>query len=116
MEMFFLRFIQGTLIPQMSSFDGFSERSIAILDNCAIHHVSEVIDEFRKAGILVIFLPPYSPDYMPIELCFSDIKYYLKDHDELVQVLSDPKVIIASAFDSVTRQQCKNWIKKCCYE
>ena len=112
----FLRFIQGTLIPQMSSFNGFSERSIAILDNCAIHHVSEVIDEFRKAGILVIFLPPYSPDYMPIELCFSYIKYYLKDHDELVQVLSDPKVIIASAFDSVTRQQCKNWIKKCCYE
>lgn len=87
----FLKFIQGHLIPQMSSFDGLSERSIAILDNCSIHHVPEIAEEFRKAGIMVIFLPPYSPDYMPIELCFSYIKYYLKCHDDILQAVTSPK-------------------------
>lgn len=112
----FLEFVRGTLIPQMLPFDGSNKRSIAILDNCSIHHISEVVEEFRRAGILVIFLPPYSPDYMPIELCFSYIKYYLKSHDEILQAIRDPKVIIKSAFDSVTKEQCNNWITRCGYE
>lgn len=91
-------------------------RSIVVLDNCSIHHVPEVVEEFRKAGIMVLFLPPYSPDYMPIELCFSYIKYYLKSHDDILQAVSDPSVIIKSAFDSVNQDQCINWIKKCSYE
>ena len=67
------------LIPQMAAFDGSSDRSIVVLDNCSIHHVPDVVEEFRKAGVMVPFLPPYSPDSMPIELCFSYIKYYLKN-------------------------------------
>ena len=115
-----MRFILAILIPQTSSFDGFSERSITILDNCAIHHVSEVIDEFRIAGILVIFLPPYSPDYMPIELCFSNIKYYLKDRDELVQVLSDPKQVHLTVSQDNnarigSRNAVMNNVDHCCY-
>ena len=68
------QFVQGSLIPQMAPIDGFSERSIVVLDNCSIHHVPEVVEEFRKVGIMVL-LPPYSPDYIPIEFCFSYIKY-----------------------------------------
>jgi transposase len=112
----FLEFVQGSLIPQMLPFDGINQRSIAVLDNCSVHHIPEVAAEFRKAGVLVIFLPPYSPDYMPIELCFSYIKYYLKSHDEILQAISDPKIIIKSAFDSVTKEQCNNWITRCGYE
>ena len=112
----FLEFVQGSLIPQMAAFDGSSDRSIVVLDNCSIHHVPDVVEEFRKVGVMVLFLPPYSPDYMPIELCFSYIKYYLKSHDDILQAVSDPSVILKSAFDSVTQDQCSNWIKKCSYE
>ena len=100
----------------MLSFDGINNRSIAILDNCSVHHIREVAKEFRKAGILAIFLPPYSPDYMPIELCFSYIKYYLKSHDDILQAVQDPKVVIQSAFNSVTKDQCNNWITSGGYE
>ena len=100
----------------MAAFDGSSDRSIVVLDNCSIHHVPDVVEEFRKAGVMVLFLPPYSPDYMPIELCFSYIKYYLKSHDEILQAVSDPSVVLKSAFDSVTQDQCSSWIKKCNYE
>ena len=80
------------------------------MDNCAIHHVQQVQQEFESAGIMVIFLPPYSPDYNPCEEMFSYIKYYLKDHDEILQSISDPKEIIKSAFESVTASHCNKWI------
>ena len=56
----FFDFIRGKLIPEMQPFDGQNENSILILDNCAIHHIQEVKDVLRAAGILVFFLPPYS--------------------------------------------------------
>lgn len=106
----FIDFVRGSLIPNMQQFDGIAKRSILILDNCSIHHVTEVLEELRKAGIVVIFLPPYSPDLNPIEELFSCIKYYLKKHDELLQVVNDPRPIIQEAFNDITAEQCTNWI------
>jgi len=64
----------------------------------------------QDAGIVVIFLPPYSPDYNPIELVFSYVKAYLKHHDELLQALPDPLPVIKAAFESITPEQCQSWI------
>ena len=83
------------------------------MDNCSIHRVSSVIDLFRSVGILVFFLPPYSPDYNPIESTFSYIKYYLKEHEQLLQAVNDP---IQHAFNSVTAEQCNSWINDCGYK
>ena len=38
----FFDYIRGSLIPQMNSFDGTSPKSVVIMDNCSIHHISEV--------------------------------------------------------------------------
>lgn len=59
-----IEFITGTLIPQMSQFDGSSWRSVLVMDNCAIHHELKIT---KDAEILVVFLPPYSPDLNPVE-------------------------------------------------
>ena len=114
----FADFICGTLLPNMQPFDGNSTNSVVVMDNCSIHHVYFVTEIFREAGILVIFLLPYSPDYNPIELTFSSIKYYLKRHDDVLQALpaSDAVQIIQAAFDSVTPQQCISWIHHSGYE
>ena len=111
-----LDFVRGSLIPNMNPFDGTSSKSIVVMDNCSVHHTHEVEDELRNAGVLVIFLPPYSPDFMPIELCFSYIKYYLRCHDDILQTLTDPKIIINSAFESVTSDQCIHWINHYGYD
>ena len=76
--------------------------SIAILDNCSVHHVNEVLDLFHQAGILVLFLPPYSPHLNLCEEAFSFIKSYLRRHDELLQVLPSPLDVIKSAFNNIT--------------
>ncbi len=106
----FLDFVRGSLIPCMHSFP--ETRSVVIMDNCSIHHIQEVKEEFEAAGIVLIFLPPYSPDYNPCEEMFSYIKYYLKDHDEILQSMNTQSCIhvLHSAFASVTKLQCKNWI------
>ena len=106
----FIEFITGTLIPQMSQFDGSSSRSVLVMDNCAIHHVSTALKIMKDAGVLVIFLPPYSPDLNPAEELFSLVKYYLRQHDDILQAVNDPKPIIRAAFDSVTGQDCLGWI------
>ena len=106
----FFDYVRSCLIPNMMPFDGVNPRSIAIMDNCSVHHVNEVLDLFHQAGILVLFLPPYSPDLNPCEEAFSFIKSYLRKHDELLQVLPNPLDVIKSAFNNITENLCTSWI------
>ena len=111
----FYDFARGSLIPNMHAYDGIAPKSIAIMDNCSIHHVTSLVDLFKAAGILVIFLPPYSPDYNPIELAFSSVKYFLKEHDIIMQAMVDPIPLIQCAFDHITTEMCNSWISHCGY-
>jgi len=111
----FFDFVRGSLIPHMLPYDGTNEKSIAVLDNCSIHHTTEVATLFRSAGIVVLYLPPYSPDLMPIEETFSYIKYYLKEHDEVWQAMDNPIPLIQAAFDSIQAVHCGSWIQNCGY-
>ena len=60
----FFDFVRGSLILNIPPFDGSSPCSVAVMDNCSIHHADSV-KLFQQAGILLIFLPPYSPDLNP---------------------------------------------------
>ena len=57
------------------SFRGNNHTSVAILDNCSIHHLQDILDLIHSAGALaiVVFLPTYSSDLMPIEKCFNKV-------------------------------------------
>ena len=106
----FYDFIRGSLIPQMMPFNGSNPRSVAVMDNLSVHHVHEVEEHFHQAGILLLFLPAYSPDLNPMEEAFSFIKNYLRKHDDLLQVIPDPTVVIKAAFHAITPEHCKSWI------
>ena len=54
----FLDFVRSTLIPEMEPFDGTAKKSIAVMDNCSIHHTGEVQQAFQENGILLMYLPP----------------------------------------------------------
>jgi len=66
--------------------------------------------KLKQTGILVYYLPPYIPDLNPAEE-FSYFKYLLKQHDELLQCMEDPVLLIQDAFDSLTPQKCLGWIR-----
>ena len=63
----------------------------------------------------MLWLPPYSPDFNPVENAFSKVKYYLKEHDEILQVVIDPIPIIEAAFDSISPEDCIGWSRHCGY-
>ncbi len=63
----FMDFVRRTLLPLLMPFDGENERSVVVLDNASIHHVEPVVEAINSVGALVKFLPPYSPDLMPLE-------------------------------------------------
>ena len=107
-------FVRGSLIPEINSFDGCSPMLIAVMDNCSIHHTEDVAKLFQNAGILLMFLPPYSPDTNPIELAFGYVKAYLKEHQDLLGFINHTHIVHA-AFNSITKEQCKGWISKSGY-
>ena len=100
----------------MLPFDGENPRSILVLDNCSVHHVQPLTETLRQVGILTLFLPPYSLDMYPIEELFSYFKYYLKDHDMVLQAMRDPLSLLKAGFDSVTPEQCNAWIRHARYQ
>ena len=108
-------FIRSTLIPNMHPFNGESDNSILVMDNCSIHYVDEILELLQSAGILVIFIPPYSPDLNPIELTFSFLKQYLEEHEEVIQAANNLTDVMKSAFESIPVEYCKKWISECGY-
>lgn len=113
----FAGFIERCLLPNLLPYNGINPRSVVILDNASIHHVEPVVDLISAAGVLPVFLPPYSPDLMPIEECFSKVKSYIRSYDPVVAVLNDGEIeeLILSAFSSVTTDDCRGWMRDCGY-
>ena len=107
----FVDFIRGKLIAEMQPFDGENTGSILVLDNCSVHHVQEVSELLDEAGILHFFLPPYSPEFNPVEEMFS----YIKNHNEVLQSMQDPIPLLKAAFNSVTQDRCFGWIRHAGY-
>lgn len=103
----FFDFLRGTLIPQMMPFNGSNPHSILVMDNCSIHHTQDLLNQ---AGVLALYLPPYSPDLNPIEEAFSYVKSYLRKHDDIIQAGIPLISILKSAFESISACQCNAWI------
>jgi transposase len=78
-------------MPLMDSFPG--PQSILVMDNAPVHHGGRVEQICAAAGVLLIYLPPYSPDMNPIEKFFSVLKSQLKQRQILTGGAEDPRLI-----------------------
>jgi transposase len=75
----FEQWVREVLIPRLEErMACLGRQATVILDNASIHYSDVVLRLLRDAGVRVIFLPPYSPDYNPIELVFGVYKAFLK--------------------------------------
>ncbi len=86
-------------------FNGMNPHSVVVLDNCSIHHYTEVVATLNEIGVLVHFLPPYSPDLNPIEEAFSKVKTLLKRTNIL-----DTETALLASFATITAEDCRGWI------
>lgn len=96
----FVTYLQEVLVPQLWC------GAIVVMDNLKVHHATRVREIIESAGAQLVFLPPYSPDLSPIELCWSKLKQCLRSAkartaDALDQALTDIITQSISADDAV---------------
>lgn len=68
----FLAYVEQLLVPTLVAGD------IVIMDNLPVHKTDGVRQAIEKAGSELLFLPPYSPDFNPIENAFAKFKALLR--------------------------------------
>lgn len=97
----FLSYVKNTLIPTLKKGD------IVVMDNLSCHKVKGVKEAIEEAGASVLYLPPYSPDFNPIEMMWSKIKALLRnwktDTPELLHS------VIPDAFSSISVSDISGW-------
>jgi transposase len=100
-------FVEEMLAPTLKRHD------IVFFDNCSIHKADEIEAAIEARGAWALFLPTYSPDFNPIENCWSKVKSILRSlkprtHEELLDALVE-------AFASITKQDIRGWFRHCGY-
>ncbi len=61
-------------------------------------------------GSLVHYLPPYSPDYNPIEMLFSKVKSSIRLMELELSATMDIETTVLAAFSTITKEDCEAWI------
>ena len=106
-------FVEG-LLPLLMNFNGSNPNSIVFLDNCAVHHANDIAGILREVGVIFHYLPPYSPDYNPIEEAFSKIKAIITCMEATLHSgIADIQTCMAAAIASITPGDCKQYTDHC---
>ena len=87
---------------------------IGILDNLPAHKVAGARNAIEKAGAKLLFLPPYSPDFNPIEQVFAKLKAFLRK--VAARTIETLEAAIASALDAFSADACANYFTNSGYE
>lgn len=99
-EMFLAWVVQG-LVPTLQKGD------VVIMDNLATHKVQGVLEAIESAGARLLYLPPYSPDFNPIENMWSKIKQILRSH--LPRTASELIAAAKIAFQAISLSDCQGF-------
>jgi transposase len=83
------------------------------MDNLQARKSSRIRKLIESVGASVLFLPPYSPDFSPIEEAFSKIKANLRTIEARTQ--ETLMEAIAQALDAVSRSDALGWFSHCGY-
>jgi transposase len=90
--------------------------SVIVLDNASVYWSARTRELCDEASVLLEFLPPYSPDYHPIEKSFKQLKSWIKRHVEEVEVFDKFESFIRYAVEQTCCDlDCRSWFKMCGY-
>lgn len=104
----FLAYVEHVLVPDLAVGD------IVVMDNLASHKVAGVRERIEAAGATLLYLPPYSPDFNPIEMAFSKLKAALRK--AAARTKADLWDAIATAIETFTPTQCENYFAAAGYD
>ena len=99
----FTAYLQQVLCPELHAGD------VVVLDNLAVHKQPEVRSAIEAAGAHLRFLPPYSPDFNPIEQAFAKLKAFLRRARP--RTFDQVLVLVAAALHLFTPAECANYVR-----
>jgi transposase len=103
----FVTWLERVLLPTLT------QGHTVVMDNLRAHYRKEVRALIEAHGCTLLYLPPYSPDFSPIELAFSKVKAQLKSlAARTKQALTDA---VAQACRTVGPAEVAGWFRHCGY-
>jgi transposase len=103
----FRSYVEQQLAPALRRGD------VVIMDNLAAHKVAGVREAFEAVGARLVYLPPYSPDFNPIELAFAKLKSLLRAAAQrTVEALEET---IGELLGQFTSRECLAYFRHCGY-
>ena len=103
----FRAYVEQVLVPTLRPGD------VVVLDNLAVHKHPAVREAIEQAGALLRFLPPYSPDFNPIELAFAKLKAFLRAARP--RSFDQVCALVAAALRLYTPTECASYVRHCGY-
>lgn len=104
----FTAYVEQVLVPTLRPGD------IVIMDNLPAHKPIAVRQAIERAGATLRFLPPYSPDFNPIEMAFSKLKAILKA--AACRTIEELWTTIGTAIDAFSPAECANYFNAAGYD
>ena len=103
----FFAYVEQVLVPTLRPGD------VVVLDNLAVHKQPEVRTAIEAAGAQIRFLPPYSPDFNPIEMAFAKLKAFMRAARP--RTFDHVTALTAAALALFTPAECRNYVRHCGY-
>ena len=103
----FLAYLNEVLCPALRP------GQVVVMDNLAAHKIAGVAEAIAAVGARILYLPPYSPDFNPIEACWFVVKQCLRKLKARSLPALDEAIPIALA--RVSKQTIANCFRHCCY-
>jgi transposase len=103
----FCAYVSDVLAPTLRTGD------IVVMDNLSAHKTQRVRELIEARGARLVYLPPYSPDFNPIEPCWSKIKTFLRAAKARTSERLDEA--IKQAFETITEADARAWFSHCGY-
>ena len=104
----FLSYVEQVLVPTLTPGD------VVILDNLPAHKGAAAREAIEAAGAQLLFLPPYSPDFNPIENAFSKLKALLRK--AAARTVDELWAVIGQSLDAFTPPECANYFAAAGYD
>lgn len=99
----FLAYVEHVLGPVLKPGD------VVVMDNLSAHKVNGVQELMKRAGAEILYLPPYSPDFNPIEKAWAKLKQLLRSAKARSQEALDQA--ITEALKLITQQDAEAWFR-----
>ena len=103
----FLAYIEQILVPTLHPGD------MVIADNLNVHKVAGVRLAIERVGATLVYLPPYSPDLNPIELCFAKLKALVRA--ARCRSIETLWPLLGECLQRFSADECRNYFRHCGY-